>query len=152
MLYNRAGKLKVIHIAKRECGLDDDEYRLLLKSSANVDSAAKIQTQAQFDSVMAAFKKLGFHHNRPYQTKTRKHENRWGCSDAQRAYIEGLWLLMSRTKNLGSLEAMARRIAKIDHPRFLDRKGATQIILALRQMCLDEGINPDKKESLDDDK
>ena len=151
MLYNRVGKLKVIHIAKSACGLDDENYRALLKSTAGVNSAAKIETQPQFDKVMSAFKKLGFHYNRPYQTKNRKHENHWGCSDAQRYYIEGLWKLMSRTKNLESLEAMVRRIGKVDHPRFLDIPRATKVILGLRQMCLAQRINPDEKKGLYDD-
>jgi len=147
MIYNRTGKLQIIHIAKRECGLTDEEYRQLLEGAAGITSASDLKSEQQFDKIMKAFGKLGFHSNRPRQTRRRKHENRWGCSDRQRSYIEGLWRLMSRRKDLDSLESMIKRIAKVEHPRFIDGDGATQVILALRQMCIDQGIDPDRKDN-----
>ena len=116
MIYNRTGKLQIIHIAKRECGLTDEEYRQLLEGAAGITSASDLKSEQQFDKIMKAFGKLGFHSNRPRQTRRRKHENRWGCSDRQRSYIEGLWRLMSRRKDLDSLESMIKRIAKVEHP------------------------------------
>jgi hypothetical protein len=51
---------RVIHAAKRECGLDDSLYRALLEGAAGVPSASQIRTYVQFNAVMTAFKKLGF--------------------------------------------------------------------------------------------
>ncbi len=138
--------IQIIHVAKRDLRLQDDEYRLILQSAAGITSASELSSSFQFNQIMTAFKKLGFHSNRPRQTTRRKHENRWGCSEAQRSYIEGLWKLMSRRKDLESLEAMVKRIAHVDHPRFLNTKSATPVILAMRQMCQDQGINPDRKD------
>ena len=52
--------LKVIHVAKRECALNDDEYRALLNSAAGVGSASDLKSLGQFRSVMKAFEKAGF--------------------------------------------------------------------------------------------
>ena len=60
MIYKRMEKLALVHIARTQCGLDDDCYRAMLQSCAGVDSASKLKTEAQFNAVMAAFKKLGF--------------------------------------------------------------------------------------------
>ena len=60
MLINKNQKLALIHTAKRDLGLDDECYRLLLQSCTGVDSAKDITTEKQFDDIMAAFKKLGF--------------------------------------------------------------------------------------------
>lgn len=52
--------LKIIHVAKRECGLNDDEYRALLNSAAGVSSASDLKNVSQFQAVMKAFEKTGF--------------------------------------------------------------------------------------------
>ncbi|MCB9947239.1 MAG: regulatory protein GemA [Rhodospirillaceae bacterium] len=53
------GKLAVIHIAKRQLGLDDPSYRALLHDSAGVDSAGELDDDG-FDHVMDAMAARGF--------------------------------------------------------------------------------------------
>ena len=60
MIIKRDEKLAVIHIARKQCGLDDACYRELLRSCAGVESSADLKTEAQFSAVMEAFNRLGF--------------------------------------------------------------------------------------------
>ena len=53
-------QLALIHVAKRETGLSDDEYRVFLQGAAGIDSAKDIRNQGQFEAVMAAFEELSF--------------------------------------------------------------------------------------------
>lgn len=53
------GKLKVIHIAKNNLKMKDDDYRFMLQSHFNVTSSKDL-TDAQFYRLMELFEKLGF--------------------------------------------------------------------------------------------
>lgn len=155
MLINRSEKLALIHLAKKECALNDAAYRDLLSGCAEVTSAAAIETDDQFNSVMAGFAALGFE-RKPAKQKHLQVQD----SDApgpkratkrQLYYIKGLWELASRSKDEKSLKALVKRIGKVDDLRFLPRPTASKVILALRDICWKAGFNPDsmyeKKES-----
>lgn len=64
-LPDRAKKLGIIHVAKKQCRLSDDDYRCLLESAAGVSSASKIDNMKQFTDVMKAFERLGFKKKTP---------------------------------------------------------------------------------------
>lgn len=49
----------LIHVAKNQLGLDDEEYRTLLKDKFNVTSSKELTWQ-QFKPLMKLFKQLGF--------------------------------------------------------------------------------------------
>ena len=135
-------QLAIIHIAKKETGLSDDNYRELLQGAAGISSSKDIKLNYQFFSVMRAFERIGFK-----STSKKDYSSAfdsWGCSEAQQKYIEGLWKLVARDKSRKALSSFICRIAKIDDPRFLTVKLGQEIILALRQMCIDNGINPDR--------
>lgn len=53
------GQLAVLHVAKKQLGLDDDVYRDVLESAAGVRSAKEL-TPASFRAVMSRFEELGF--------------------------------------------------------------------------------------------
>ena len=59
-MYKKEEKIALIHIAKKQCCLSDDDYRALLQSCAGISSAADIRSEFQFRMVMSGFKKLGF--------------------------------------------------------------------------------------------
>jgi hypothetical protein len=50
-------ELARIHVLKKEAGLTDEEYRVLLRSAAGVNSAAKIETPDQYYKVITALEK-----------------------------------------------------------------------------------------------
>ena len=141
-------QLAIIHLAKKQLGLDDETYRAIL-SGADVYSAKDITTELQFNTVMGAFMKLGFlpagHKVKKYQRAV-SGKNPNMISKPQEYYIKGLWALASRVKDEKSLLRMVKRIGKVDDISFLTRKSASALIQALRDICWKAGYNPDSKE------
>ena len=141
-------KLAIIHVAKKQLGLNDDVYRAIL-SGAGVESSKDIKTDIQFNTVMSAFQQLGF------KSSTRWNGNRITVSGSsgmiskrQEYYIKGLWALASRVKDEASLRKIIKRIGKVDDISFLSKRSASAVILALRDICWKARINPDTKEDL----
>jgi hypothetical protein len=137
--------IRVIHVAKREVGIDDESYRNILQGCAGVDTAKDIKTVAQFKMVMHTFEKLGFRRQKQPQKRLPVNESERGklCTERQRYYIKGLWELASNNKDEKSLHAMLKRIAHVDDLRFLDKKNASAVILALRDITQKAGFDPD---------
>ena len=141
---------QVLHVAKRECGLDDEAYRALLFGAAGVESAKDIKTWDQYDNAITAFSNLGFRVQSKTsrasglkETDTATNRNRQWISVRQEYYIRGLWDLASRNKDEASLRAMIRRIGGVDEIRFLKREDAQKVILALRDIADKAGYSPD---------
>lgn len=145
MMRNRNERLALIHLARKDRGLDEDAYRALLSGAAGVTSAAELETEEQFEEVMRAFANLGFQRQPARRKRLSTGEEQRGafCTARQLYYIKGLWDLASRAKDEKSLTAMVKRISKVDDLRFLARGEASKIILALRDICWKAGINPD---------
>jgi len=142
--------LALIHVAKKQLGLDEEAYRAIL-SGAGVFSAKDIATDEQFNAVMAAFLRLGFlpsgrRHGVKYRS-TVSGKKSGMISKRQEYYIRGLWDLASRVKDEKSLRAIVKRIGKVDDIAFLPRSSAQAVILALRDICWKAGFNPDAKEA-----
>ncbi len=140
--------VKMIHVAKTKLNLDDEHYRTLLTGACGVESSREIKTWKQYDSVMTAFKKLGFN----YKSKTKKAEivpqeerNSEWISEKQEKYIRGLWQLVADNKSDRALEAFLERITGTTRIEWLRKYQATDVIVALRKMACDKGINPDRK-------
>ena len=150
-MQNHKSRMAVIHLAKKQLGLSEDAYRAIL-SGAGVGSAKDIATNAQFNTVMDAFLRLGFspaRHGGPnkYHSPVAG-ANPGMISRRQEYYIKGLWELASRAKDEQSLRRMVRRIGKVDDISFLPRRAASALILALRDICWKAGFNPDTKEKI----
>jgi hypothetical protein len=145
MIIRRSEKIALIHLARKDRGLDEVAYRALMAGSAGVDSASKIETEEQFEQVMRAFTNLGFIRQPARRKMIAVQDIDQGkfCSARQLYYIKGLWELASRAKDEKSLNAMVQRIAKVDALRFLTKREASKVILALRDICWKAGINPD---------
>jgi phage gp16-like protein len=145
-MQNQKSRLAIIHLAKKQLSLDEETYRAVL-SGAGVASSKDIETETQFNTVMDAFKKLGF------KPSTRSCWRRNAVSGSsgmisrrQEYYIKGLWELASRARDEKSLRSMVKRIGKVDDISFLSRSSASALILALRDICWKAGFNPDAKE------
>ena len=148
-MQNQKSRLAIIHLAKKQLGLDDDAYRAIL-SGAGVASAKDIETELQFSAVMGAFLRLGFLPSR-HGGLNKYHSAIPGVSPAmisrrQEYYIKGLWSLASRAKDEKSLRQIIKRIGKVDDISFLSRRSASALILALRDICWKAGFNPDREE------
>lgn len=151
MLKERNKKLAAIHIAKKELKLNDEAYKALL-SGAGVYSASEIKTENQYKIIMQGFKNLGYvfvkKNNSNYDFKKKRSGGGVDRITArQEYYIRGLWDLASRVKDEKSLNALILRIGKVIDISHLTVSNASKVILALRDICIKAGFNPDSKDS-----
>ena len=130
--------IQLIHVAKSKLQMSDGDYRALLGGIGGKTSSAEL-TVAELEQVFKAFKSLGFAVKRLPVTDL----DRGLASDAQLAYIKGMWELVSREKTERSLNRFVRRITGAVHLRFLNVYSAQKVTLALRSMMIDAGYDPD---------
>jgi phage gp16-like protein len=142
--------IQVLHIARKQCGLDDEAYRSLLLGAAGIESSGNITTWKQYNDCLTAFKRLGFKVQSKTSSKsklkeTEPQQGRPECmiSSRQEYYIRGLWDLASRVKDEASLRRMIKRIGGVDNIQWLTRENARKVILALRDITRKAGYNPD---------
>ena len=140
---DRSKIIQLIHIAKSQIGLSDEDYRAVLESTAKKTSCSKM-TLFELNEVLKAMKKLGF---KVKKLETREEEIGWDASKAQMDYIKGMWGLVARDKSDRALYKFIKRITGADHPRFMTAKDSQKVIIALRKMMADAGLNPDRKEA-----
>ena len=136
-IINRKAKLSLIHIAKNSVGITEDAYRALLSGAAGINSAAQLEYQYQFNAIMRAFERLGFKSvQRSGSRKSRPQwQDAWGCTEEQRAKIEVMWKTWARNPSERALRAFIKRIARVDHPRWLNVELAQKVIIALEAMA-----------------
>ena len=138
--------IQIIHIAKSKTGIEDDAYRAILAGCAGVQSAKEIETWEQYNSVMTAFRKLGFTIEMKPDVEPQKNRNSEWITEKQEKYIRGLWNVASKQKDEQSLRAFVRRITGTEDVTWLKKKDASKVILALRKLAEDAGVNPDYKD------
>lgn len=140
---DRSKIIQLIHIAKSQIGLSDEDYRAVLESTAKKTSCSEM-TLFELNEVLKAMKKLGF---KVKKLETREEEIGWDASKAQMDYIKGMWERVARDKSDRALYKFIKRITGADHPRFMTTKDSQKVIIALRKMMADAGLNPDRKEA-----
>lgn len=140
---DRSKIIQLIHIAKSQIGLSDENYRAVLESTAKKTSCSEM-TLFELNEVLKAMKKLGF---KVKKLETREEEIGWDASKAQMDYIKGMWERVARDKSDRALYKFIKRITGADHPRFMTAKDSQKVIIALRKMMADAGLNPDRKEA-----
>ncbi|MBR0100299.1 MAG: regulatory protein GemA [Treponema sp.] len=138
----RSKIIQLIHIAKSQIGLSDEDYRAVLESTAKKTSCSEM-TLFELNEVLKAMKKLGF---KVKKLETREEEIGWDASKAQMDYIKGMWELVARDKSDRALYKFIKRITGADHPRFMRSVDSQKVIVALRKMMVSAGLNPDRKE------
>lgn len=128
--------LKLIHVAKRELGLQDDDYRAILRRETGKESS-KDMTAAEHRKVIEAMKQRGF-----------KVRSRGGHKQLEGRYAPKLQALWISAWNLGlvrnrhdkALIAFVKRQTGIDHVRFVrDPEDANKAIEALKGWMTREG-------------
>ena len=60
MMRDRAYRLRLLHAARRQLGLDDAAYRALLAGASGVTSAADLTTDRQWAAVVRALRAAGW--------------------------------------------------------------------------------------------
>lgn len=140
---DRSKLIQLIHIAKSQVGLSDEDYRAVLESTTKKSSCSDM-TVFELNEVLKAMKKLGF---RVKKLETKENEIGWDTSKEQLNYIKGMWELVARDKSDRALYRFIKRITGADHPRFMGAAEAQKVILALRKMMVNAGLNPDRREA-----
>ncbi|MDE0390987.1 MAG: regulatory protein GemA [Rhodospirillales bacterium] len=121
----------LIHGAKAQLGLGDDDYRAILLHEAGVETSRDLDNDG-FDAVMERLKALGF---KP-TVRPPAYGHRAGmATPAQVAYIRSLW--KEYTEGVGddrSLGKWLQRTVKVSDLRFVSFAAARKAITGLRAM------------------
>jgi len=128
----RQALLAQIHIAKKQLGLSEPEYRDLLLAATSKNSSS-LMSPAELGLVIEAMVKAGF---KPAFK---------GAPDGKKSarkvvrLIFGLWSELARrgiveNADRAALIAFVKRQTGIDHPDWLDNKQASSVVEALKAM------------------
>ena len=122
-------KVALLHVARRQLGLEDADYRSLLKTHGGVESAADL-TYDGFDLVMIELGRLGFK-----STSSRKgFGSRPGfASPAQIAVMRQLWEEYQGGDEV-ALNAWLTRFHHVSALRFVTAEKANAVLIALKAM------------------
>lgn len=131
---NRRATLAKIHIAKKDMGLSDDDYRFTLESVTGRDSCGDMSDR-QLTKVLDHFKSKGW-------KPALKNKFRKPSKYAEIRLIYALWWDLHASGKLdcavnqrrAALQKFVQRMTGIDNPEWLEGKNAQDIIEALKAM------------------
>lgn len=122
---------RLLHFARKQLGLSEDEYRGILLKLAGVDSSADL-TQAGLDRVLAYFEHLGF---TPLRTVGTYYGRRKGMATPRQVqFIRDMWARWTGGTDWAALDAWLNRSFGVTALRFADAETAGKAITALRAM------------------
>lgn len=124
-------QLALVHVAKKQLGLADEDYRAILERIAGVESSKDLD-QRSFEAVMQHMAALGF---RCDFTKTFYGQRRGMASPAQVSLIRALW--GEFTEGAGDDDSLGKWLDRTFHVsavRFVTSKQGQKAITALKAM------------------
>ena len=137
----RQSDLQKIHIAKKQLGLSEDDYRaaVRLASKGKTDSAGELDAQGR-TALLAHFKRAGFKPRKPAAKPRQpaKPDLPIGDDRDQVKKIRSLWIELHefgavRDSSESALCAYTRRVTRKEHPKFLDLYQASDMIEQLKK-------------------
>lgn len=139
----RNALIRLIHVAKRDRGLDEEIYRDILKRATGKTSCTDM-SEPELDKALRAFKARGFavKHSQPAPKPSRRpHRLREG----QRALITALWIDLwqlgaVRDNSDAAMDSFVERQTGVAHAQWLSPAKANQVIEALKGWCEREGF------------
>ena len=121
----------VIHVAKSQLHMADEDYRALLLRVAGVRSSSDLE-EPGFEALMAEFERLGFRSVKsPMQTVRREGM----ATPAQIGKILALWKAYSGRDDDLHLGKWLEKHFHVSHVRFLDDRRAGKVIAVLNKMA-----------------
>lgn len=124
-------QLSLIHVAKAQLGMEEEDYRALLKRFGGVESSKDLD-HAGFLRVVDAFTRLGF---RSDFSKRNFGERACMASPRQVALIRDLWTEYTRGEGTdATLGKWLDHKFKVSALRFLPAEAAPKAITALKAM------------------
>ena len=138
--------LAKIHIAKKQLGLDDDDYRAVLQRVTGKTSS-KDMSNGERGAVLDELKRLGF---KSASTGTRRKLEGRFAPKLQALWIAGWNLGLVRDRSDAALIAFVKRQTGVDHVRFLrHEQDAYKAIEALKGwMHRGAGVDWSKQQGL----
>lgn len=124
-------QIALLHVAKRDLALADEDWRAILSQWGDVESSADL-TQEGCELVLHRLKELGF---RPKRPKGHLGHRRDMASPAQVALVRKLWRQYhGDDENDAHLNAWLYRFHHVSALRFVDAKKVGDVITALKAM------------------
>jgi len=129
----------LIHVAKRELGMDDDAYRAMLRSLELPDSSANM-TVPQLDTVLEHMKRSGF--KVLSQGNAAQGTPFWPLAqDPQSRKIRALWLFLHelgavKDPSEAALAAYVKRMTKVDALQWTNDRQPKRVIEALKKWAM----------------
>lgn len=120
----------LLHVAKHQLGLSDDDYRTVLRREAGVESSRDLDG-AGFDRVMTEFERLGFKGRGRHAVPGRREGM---ATPAQVVAIQGMWRSYKGRDDERGLRRWLERHMGVSHPRFLDAGKAGKAVAILLKM------------------
>lgn len=136
-------QLGLLAVARKRLGLEEEDYRAILREVAGVESARDLD-YIGFERVMVRFKQLGFESTWSKRTFGRRHGM---ATPSQIDTIRAMWSSFSGSDDEAPLNAWLKRTCKVSALRFLDADGAHKAINGLRAMNARKRSHADAKES-----
>jgi hypothetical protein len=128
-------KLAVLHVAKKQLGLDDETYRDVLAAHGGVSSSADLD-DAGFLNVVRHFESCGFVSR--FNPGAQKKQRAGMATDKQIKKIYALWWSMpsyyQKGKEIKALRGFLQKRFRVDHENFLTFGKAHQVIEALKKI------------------
>lgn len=122
------GQIALVHVAKRQLGLEDEEYEALLARAGA--SHANQLTAGGFRILMAAFEDLGFQSTSPRRPMGLRRDR---ASDAQITCIRAMWAQCTGGDGTEKgLQTWLEGKFKVSSVRFVSAADAPRVIAALR--------------------
>jgi phage gp16-like protein len=135
-----AAQLALIHVAKKELSLGDDEYRLILDSVCGVSSAKDIRREADVEALLEAFKRLGFKQQTPVKSfSERKLSSGYQAATEKQIYfIEAMWQKITKFPQSWqeSLNNFLQKRFHIQTIAAINRRQAANVIETFREMLM----------------
>lgn len=122
--------IRLIHVAKRELGLDEDTYRAMLVNVTGMDST-KTMPLYKLEAVVKHMKRTGFKVRSKPQTRSL-------ADDAQSKKIRALWLDMAekgivKNPSEAALATYVKRLTGVDRLEWLSTEQASSVIETLKK-------------------
>lgn len=129
---SRSKRIALIHVAKKQLGLGEDDFRDILQRFGGVQSCADLDEEG-FRAVMFRFEQLGFRSTK----STFNFGNRHGmATPAQVSLMRDLWAAYSADDpDERHLNAWLAKYHKVSALRFVSFDKAAKIIPALKAMA-----------------
>lgn len=129
-------KIALIHVAKKQLALDDDEYRTILHAVCGVESAKDIKRLEDFRELMRAFGKLGFKNSEVKERAMRfRRDNDSAASPDQLGVIKEIWKRVTwNPDDPKALDSFLQNRFHVPNLAMLSRRKASDVIEALKEM------------------